>query len=134
MINTFCWQRKSWASSVTAKSAQAVFLCLVHNLMVCYEATLAKAGIQNIAEEKRREKILTERTAKVEKTGRQMPLIISGFQRLCWNTGKNNSPAISAALRFPAHRQIHQMAAMFSLAAPPLDVLLLILKKRYATL
>ena len=87
--------------------------------MVCYEATLAKAGIQNIAEEKRREKILTERTAKVEKTGRQMPLIISGFQQLCWNTGKNNSPAISAALRFPAHRQIHQMAAMFSLADPP---------------
>ena len=110
-------EKKSWASSVTAKSAQAVFLCLVHNLMVCYEATLAKAGIQNIAEEKRREKILTERTAKVEKTGRQMPLIISGFQRLTQRTVK-----------------FIRWLRCFLWQTHPLDVLLLILKKRYATL
>ena len=77
-----CWQKKSWASSVTAKAAQAVFLCLLHNLMVLFEAGLAETGITNQAEEKRREKVLTERTARVEKTGRKMPLIMAGFQRL----------------------------------------------------
>ena len=85
---TFCWQKKSWASSVTAKSAQAVFLCLVHNLMVCYEATLAKTGLRNTAEEERRQKVLTDRTAKVEKTGRKLPFITAGFQRLTQRTVK----------------------------------------------
>ena len=70
---TFCWQKKSWASSITAKSTQAVFLCLVHNLMVCYEATLAKTGLCNTAEEERRQKVLTSRTAKVEKPGANCP-------------------------------------------------------------
>ena len=49
------------------------FLRLVHNLMVCYEATPVKAGIRNEAEEKRCKKVLTERAAKVEKTGRKIP-------------------------------------------------------------
>lgn len=110
-------KKKSWASNVTAKTAQAVFLCLVHNLMVCYEATLAKAGIRNTAEEKRRKKVLTERTAKVEKTGRKMPLIISGFQRLTQRTVK-----------------FIRWLRRFLWQTHPLDVLLLILKKRYATL
>ena len=74
-------EKKSSASNVTAKTAQAVFLCLVHNLMVCYKATLAKAGIRNIAEEKRPKKILTVCIAKVEKTGRKQflsSLVLSG--------------------------------------------------------
>jgi hypothetical protein len=60
-------------SSVTAQTAQSVFLCLLHNLMVDYEAELAKGGIRNTAEEKRQEKILTGRTARVRKTGRKKP-------------------------------------------------------------
>ena len=51
-----CWQKKSWAGSVAAKAAQAVFLCLLHNLMVLFEAGPAETGISNVAEEKRREK------------------------------------------------------------------------------
>jgi len=56
--------------------------------MVCYEVTLAKAGIRDAAEELRRKKALTIRTAKVEKTGRKMPPIISGFQQLTQRTAK----------------------------------------------
>ena len=110
-------EKKSWASSVTAKAAQSVFLCLLHNLMVGYEAELAKAGIRNTAEEKRREKILTERTARVRKAGRKMPLIIEGFQRLTQRTVK----FIRWLRRFLWQKR-------------PLDDVLLILRKRYATL
>lgn len=110
-------EKKSWASSVTAKSAQAVFLCLVHNLMVCYEATLAAAGLRNTAEEKRRKKVLTDRTARVEKTGRKMPFIISGFQRLT-----------QRAVKFI------RWLRRFLWPTRPLDDLLRILRKRYATL
>ena len=110
-------EKKSWARSVTAKAAQAVFLCLLHNLMVHFEAGLAETGISNVAEEKRREKVLTERTARVEKTGRKMPLIIAGFQRLTQRTVK----FIRWLRSFFWHNR-------------PLDELRLILKKRYATL
>ena len=85
--------------------------------MVAYEAELAKAGIRNTAEEKRREKILTERTARVRKAGRKMPLIIEGFQRLTQRTVK----FIRWLRRFLWQKR-------------PLDDLLLIQRKRYATL
>jgi uncharacterized protein YdeI (YjbR/CyaY-like superfamily) len=110
-------EKKSWASSVTAKAAQAVFLCLLHNLMVLFEAGLADSGITNQAEEKRRQKVLTERTERVEKTGRKMPLIIAGFQRLTQRT-----------LKF-----IRWLRSFFW-QKRPLDELRLILKKRYAAL
>ena len=65
-----------------------MFLCLLLNLMVLFEAGPAETGISNVAEEKRREKVLTERTERVEKTGRKMPFIIASFQRLTQRTVK----------------------------------------------
>ena len=65
-----------------------MFFRLLHNLMVLFGAGLAETGISNVAEEKRREKVLTERTERAEKTGRKMPLIIAGFQRLTQRTVK----------------------------------------------
>ena len=110
-------EKKSWATSTTAKKAQALFLCLVHNLMVCYEATLAKAGVTNTAEEKRRKNVLTKRREKIEAAGRKMPFIISGFQRLTQRTVK-----------------FIRWLRRFLWQTHPIDVLLRILKKRYATL
>ena len=110
-------EKKSWASSVTAKAAQAVFLCLVHNLMVCYEATLAEAGVTNTAEENRRKKVLTKRTEKVEAAGRKMPFIISGFQRLTQRTVK-----------------FIRWLRRFLWQTHPVDDLLRILRKRYVRL
>lgn len=75
-------EKKSWATSVAAKAAQANFMCLVHNLMVLYENTLEKDGIRNTAEEKRRAKRLAGRTEKATEANRKMPSIISGVQRL----------------------------------------------------
>ena len=110
-----CW--KSSQSISPAISAAIRFLCLLHNLMVLFEAGLAETGISNAAEEKRREKVLTERTERVEKTFRKMPLIIAGFQRLTQRTVKS----IRWLRSFFWHNR-------------PLDELRLILKKRYATL
>ena len=77
-----CWHKKSWASSATAKSAQAAFLCLTHNLTVLHDRTLADAGIQNTAEVKRRAKRLETLTVSAAAAGRIIPCIIAGFQRL----------------------------------------------------
>ena len=74
-------EKKSWACSVTAKAAQANFLCLGHNLMVLYENHLAHA-ITNGAEIKRRAGRLEKRTAAAGKAGRKIPSIICGVQRL----------------------------------------------------
>jgi hypothetical protein len=110
-------EKKSWASTVTAKAAQAVFLCLLHNLMVLFETGLAETGIPNAAEEKRRKKVLTERSQRVEKAGRIMPCIIAGFQRLTQRTVK-----------------FVRWLRSFFWQNRPLDELRLILKKRYAAL
>ena len=75
-------EQKSWASSATAKSAQAAFLCLAHNLTVLHDQTLTDAGIQNTPEFERRAKRLKLLTETAAAAGRVIPLIISGFQRL----------------------------------------------------
>ncbi len=110
-------EKKSWASNATAKTDQAVFLCLVHNLMVCYQATLARVGLRNTAGEKRRKKVLTDCTAKVEKARRQTLLIVSGFQRFTQHT-----------VKFIGWRRC------FLWQTHPIKDPLLILRKGYATL
>lgn len=75
-------EKKSWASSPNAKSAQAAFLCLTHNLTVLYDQTLAAAGIVNSPEIERRAKRLKALTAHNTAAGRILPRIIYGFQRL----------------------------------------------------
>ena len=57
-------------------------MCLIHNLMVLYNNELENGGLRNTPEEKRRAGRLEKRTQKVTKAQRQMPTIISGFQRL----------------------------------------------------
>ncbi len=64
-------ETKAWASSPNAKSMQAHFLCLAHNLMLLFEDHLDRAhGVRNEAELKRR-------AAAGERTGpisRQQPM------------------------------------------------------------
>jgi len=76
-------ETKSWASSVSAKCAQANALCLAHNLMVLFEHRSSKEqGITNQAEINRRARRLIARTAQAAEALREMPVIISRFQRL----------------------------------------------------
>jgi len=79
-------EKKSWATSVAAKAAQANFMCLAHNLIVLYDYELEKEGIRNEPEIKRRGQRLTARTEEVIKAERKMPSIISGVQ---WATQRS---------------------------------------------
>ena len=79
-------EKKSWASSVAAKAAQANFMCMVHNLIVLCNHELEKAGIRNEPEIKRRGQRLADRTKQVTQADRQMPSIISGVQ---WATQRS---------------------------------------------
>ena len=50
-------EHKAWASSAVAKKAQALFLCMAHNLMVHLEGKVAtEEGVRNEVEAKRRGK------------------------------------------------------------------------------
>ena len=75
-------ERKSWASSATAKSMQAVFLCLAHNLMILQEEILDREhGITNEAEDRRRAKRLADEKLEITKTNRTLSPLREALQR-----------------------------------------------------
>jgi len=50
-------EQKAWASSLAAKTAQAQFIALTHNLLLLYEQSLeTRRGVTNVTEDARREK------------------------------------------------------------------------------
>ena len=56
-LKTKLKEKKSWASSSTAKAMQAQFLCLTHNLMLLMEERLLREeGIENLSEHDRKKK------------------------------------------------------------------------------
>ena len=67
-------ERKAWASSATAKKAQALFLCMAHHLMVALEGRLqSEEGVHNEAEAQRRDKRMKEKIQAAKKAGREVP-------------------------------------------------------------
>jgi len=67
-------EKKSWATSPTAKAAQAEFLCLTHNLIRRMEQVLAsQEGVINEPDCQRRIKRLARQKSVTEKAGRLWP-------------------------------------------------------------
>lgn len=65
---------QAWASSPTAKKAQALFLCMTHNLMVHLEGRLAsEEGVRNEIEAQRRENRMEEKIKVARKAKREVP-------------------------------------------------------------
>ena len=65
---------QAWASSATAKKAQALFLCMAHNLMVALEGRLAsEEGVQNEPEARRRDRRMKEKIQVAKNAGREVP-------------------------------------------------------------
>lgn len=65
-LKTKLVEKKAWGGSATAKSTQAQFLCLAHNLMMLLEQALIESeGIDNTKERKRK----VARKEKAEKAG-----------------------------------------------------------------
>lgn len=73
---------KAWASSLTAKAAQAQFICLLHNLLLLVEGRLQDEGIENHAELARKAKELECAKAHAAKAGRKFPSPVLALQRL----------------------------------------------------
>lgn len=67
-------EKKSWGSSETAKSAQAQFLCLTHNLIRRMEHQLAtQEAVVNLPDIQRHQERLADQKTTTEKAGRLWP-------------------------------------------------------------
>ena len=76
-------ETKAWASSANAKTMQAHFLCMAHNLMIRCEAELEREhGVRNEAELARRAKRLEKEQKRLAKVKAALPMLVQRFQRL----------------------------------------------------
>jgi hypothetical protein len=76
-------ETKAWASSANAKTMQAHFLCMAHNLMIRCESELEREhGVRNEAELARRAKRLEKEHKRLAKEKAELPFLVRAFQRL----------------------------------------------------
>ncbi|MDI1312558.1 transposase [Prosthecobacter sp.] len=75
-------EKKAWATSATAKSMQAQFICLSVNLLQLLEHELETQGIRNTPEVKRRAKRLEQATAVATKAGAVLPKPLRVVQQI----------------------------------------------------
>ena len=81
-------EKKSWATSDTAKEMQSHFVALVHNLLLLIQDWQREQGVENTAEQERREKRQAAQEIELKKTGRTLPLIYTVLQRFTQATFK----------------------------------------------
>lgn len=81
-------EKKSWATSVTAKEMQAHFVALVHNLLLLVQDQHEQQGVVNTAETERKEKRLEQQEKALREKGRSLPLIYKTLQRFTQATFK----------------------------------------------
>lgn len=75
-------ERKSWASCPVAKAVQAQFLCLAHTLLQLFEKTVVEpSGVENLAENARREKRLAQLELHLRQSGQAFPTALRALQR-----------------------------------------------------
>jgi hypothetical protein len=81
-------EKKSWATTTTAKEMQSHFVAIVHNLLLLQQDWQQEQGVENIAEQERREKRQSASATELQKTGRTLPLIYTVLQRFTQATFK----------------------------------------------
>ncbi len=75
-------ETKAWATSSTAKVAQARLLCLTHNLLTVMEHELEQEGVRNEAEYRRKAKVLEKRAKDYRREkGGELPTLYKLFVR-----------------------------------------------------
>ena len=74
-------EKHAWATSPTAKTAQATFICLLHNLLLIVEQRLQSEGIENTAEQVRKAETTLKAQAIAAAAGRVMPSHVATLQR-----------------------------------------------------
>lgn len=81
-------EKKSWATSDTAKEMQAHFVAIVHNLLLMMADWHEALGVANTAEKERRDKRQEQQKAELKKTGGTLPMIYTLLQRFTQATFK----------------------------------------------
>lgn len=81
-------EQRAWASSPIAKAAQAQLICLLHNLLVLVDARLKAEGIENQAENRRRQETLAQAQKLAAAAGRKIPNPVVALQRLTQHSVK----------------------------------------------
>jgi hypothetical protein len=81
-------EKKSWATSDTAKAMQAHFVALTHNLLLLMADWHEAQGVENTAEKKRRDQRQEQQKAERKKTGGTLPMIYTLLQRFTQATFK----------------------------------------------
>lgn len=75
-------EEKAWATSSTAKSMQATFIALSHNLMCLLERwTKDEHGIENVAEDRRRDKRMADLIEDLTSAGKVLPELVIKLKR-----------------------------------------------------
>lgn len=74
-------EKKAWATSDTAKTMQAQFICLAHNLMMIFEDCLKQEGVDNEIENERRIKRLQKTVALAEARKITLPNFLKAPKR-----------------------------------------------------
>jgi Transposase DDE domain len=74
-------EKKSWATTTTAKEMQAHFVAIGHNLLLLLQDAHQQLGVENSAEIQRRQKRLSHQKTELAKTGQSLPPIYQAIQR-----------------------------------------------------
>jgi hypothetical protein len=81
-------EARAWAQSATAKTNQAQFICMTHNLLLLVEHQAAVDGVVNTAEMKRRQQETSRLKERLRARGLALPPFTEAFQRLTVRTVK----------------------------------------------
>ena len=81
-------EKKAWATSATAKSMQAQFICLSVNLLQLIEHELGREGIHNDPEEKRRAQRLDQAKAQAASQNTVLPKALIMLQQITQHSVK----------------------------------------------
>ena len=81
-------EKKSWATSPTAKQMQAHFVAIVHNLLLLQQDEHRQQGIEYAAEKARKQKRQEKQMAELATTGQTLPLVYQTLQRFTQATFK----------------------------------------------
>ena len=68
-------EQKSWAASDTAQARQAHFVALAHNLLLLRAGWHEAPGVENVAENQRRDQRQEQQKSALQKTGGTVPVI-----------------------------------------------------------
>jgi hypothetical protein len=81
-------EKKSWATSETAKAMQAQFVAIVHNLLVLVQDQHEHQGVVNRAESERKDKRLEQQERALKENGQSLPQLYKTLRRFTQATFK----------------------------------------------